>query len=66
MVPLEEQVIDGVLCWRYAPDEWKQYTAQELTGRLESAERECAENFAGWTDCDARLRKIAKIASARD
>ena len=56
----EEQVIDGVLCWRGAPDgEWTQYTAEALTvaliaerGRtkeLEEAERE-RDRWYGYCD----------------
>jgi hypothetical protein len=35
----EEKVIDGVLCWRGNPkDEFKPYTAEELTLRVVRAE----------------------------
>lgn len=35
----EEEIIDGVLCWRSTPDgEWKPYTAAELTARHREAE----------------------------
>ena len=64
MGEIEEQVIDGVLCWREGEIEWTQFTQRELTEMLMETRRAYNESHAGWMKWDSLLTQIANKINA--
>lgn len=62
----EEEIIDGILCHRGAPDgDWVPYTLEALTIALTAERGQNEKHLTGWCKAAAKLEAIRGILSAR-
>lgn len=58
----EEEIIDGVLCYRGTPDgEWVPYTLEAMTIALTAERTQNEKNLAGWCKAANKLEGLRRI-----